>query len=270
MQLAALNTRAIYDGLRRVAFKGKVENNPIESKSKGEVFEDRTEIDAIPGENEVSIAAFNRGNSVQSYIETVSFKSFLQPEDPHLYILSIGVNQYKDIGITLEYAAKDSKDFTEKILKQSATLYKPENIHIVQLIDTEATKANITGKIAELSQKVNPSDGFILFEAGHGVLLQNQYYMLTHDYNGSLDSSSLISSNEIVEMSKKIKALSQLFVFDTCHAGGMDSIISGLYDARMVVLAKKMGLHIYASASSTQEAMDGYKGNGLFTYRAYA
>lgn len=43
-------------------------------------------------------------------------------------------------------------------------------------------------------------------------------------------------------------------------------IVSGLYDARMSVLAKKMGLHIYASANSTQEALDGYKGNGLFTY----
>jgi hypothetical protein len=27
-----------------------------------------------------------------------------------------------------------------------------------------------------------------------------------------------------------------------------------------------MGLHIYASASDKQAAMDGYKGNGLFTY----
>jgi len=46
----------------------------------------------------------------------------------------------------------------------------------------------------------------------------------------------------------------------------VDAIVSGLYDARMSVLAKKMGLHIYASASDKQAAMDGYKGNGLFTY----
>ncbi len=76
----------------------------------------------------------------------------------------------------------------------------------------------------------------------------------------------MISSNEIVEISKKIKSLSQLFIFDTCHAGGMDAIVSGLYDARMSVLAKKMGLHIYALASDKQSAMDGYKGKGLFTH----
>jgi uncharacterized caspase-like protein len=32
-------------------------------------------------------------------------------------------------------------------------------------------------------------------------------------------------------------------------------------------MARNMGLHMFASASSTQEAMDGYKGkNGMFTY----
>jgi hypothetical protein len=76
----------------------------------------------------------------------------------------------------------------------------------------------------------------------------------------------MLSSNEIVDLSKKIKSLSQLFILDTCHSGGVDAIISGLYDARMSVLAKKMGLHIFASAEDKQEALDGYKGNGLFTH----
>jgi uncharacterized caspase-like protein len=145
-------------------------------------------------------------------------------------------------------------------------LYKPQNIHYSLVTDADATKTNIVNKVNELSNTIKPQDNFILFVAGHGVLLQNQYYMLTHDYNGQVSDMSMISSNEIVEMSKKIKSLSQLFIFDTCHAGGVDYIVSGLYDARMSVLAKKMGLHIYASANDKQAAMDGYKRNGLFTY----
>jgi uncharacterized caspase-like protein len=145
-------------------------------------------------------------------------------------------------------------------------VYNHQNIHYELLIDNEARKENIISKINKLSKIIKPNDGFILFVAGHGVLLQNQYYMLTHDYDGMVNDASMISSNEIVEMSKKIKSLSQLFIFDTCHAGGVDTIVSGLYDARMSVLAKKMGLHIYASANSIQEAQDGYQGNGLFTY----
>ncbi|MFA4828007.1 MAG: caspase family protein [Thermodesulfovibrionales bacterium] len=265
-QLAKLDSKAIYEDMRSVQIKAKAEISPVTTKSKGEVFNDCKEIDAISGENEISVTAFNKDNTVQGYMQTAKFTSTIKPEEPHLYILSIGIDQYKDNTINLKYAVKDSKDIEDKILKQAETLYKPQNIHYEFLIDDKATKANITGKINELSKLIKPTDSFILFVAGHGVLLQNQYYMLTYEYDGKVNDNNLISSNEIVEISKKIKSLSQLFIFDTCHAGGVDYIVSGLYDARMSVLAKKMGLHIYASANSKEAAMDGYQGNGLFTY----
>jgi WD40 repeat protein len=265
-QILAMNSKAIYDNMRSVSIKGKTENAPTMAKPKGDVFEDCRELEAVSGENEVSITAFNSGNTVQSPVKTVKFDSARPPEDPHLYILSIGIDKYRDTAVTLKYAAKDAADIEQKLLTQSATVYNPRNIHYELLTDEKAGKGNIMNKINELSRIIKPQDGFILFAAGHGVLLQNQYYMLTSDYDGMVNDSSVISSNEIVEMSKKIKSLSQLFIFDTCHAGGVDSIVSGLYDARMSVLAKKMGLHIYASANSIQEAQDGYQGNGLFTY----
>ncbi len=265
---SALDGMAIYSDMRGVSVvRSRVDPAPVLSgKAKGELFSDCREVEAIPGNNEVSVTAFNAGNTVQSYIKTVSFHSKVKAEDPHLYILSVGIDQYRDKSITLRYAAKDAKDLEEKLKAQSATLYPPENIHHSLLTDTRATKISLSGKIEELARKIKPQDSFILFAAGHGVLLQNQYYMLTHDFSGRVDSGSMLSSNEIVEMSKKIKSLSQLFILDTCHAGGVDYIVSGLYDARMSVLAKKMGLHIYASASDRQAALDGYKGNGLFTH----
>ena len=55
-------------------------------------------------------------------------------------------------------------------------------------------------------------------------------------------------------------------MFDTCHAGGLNSLARGLYDARLAVLARNMGLHIFASAGAAEEAIDGYQGNGLFTH----
>jgi len=266
MQLAALNSRSIYEDMRAISIKGKEDIVPISSNPKGDVFEDCKVIETISGENEVSITAFNYNNTVQSYMKTNTFNSTVKPEEPHLYILSIGIDQYKDNAVNLKYAVKDAKDIEEKLKTQASTLYKPQNIHYELVTDKEATKSMINSKLNEFAQVIKPQDSFILFVAGHGVLLQNQYYMITHDYNGTVNYDSMIGSNEIVEMSKKIKSLSQLFIFDTCHAGGVDYIVSGLYDARMSVLAKKMGLHIYASASDKQAAIDGYKGNGLFSY----
>ena len=265
-QLAALSSKAIYEDMRSIVVKGHVDSVPIAVKLKGDVFEDCKNVEAIPGENEVSVAAFNSSNTVQSYMKTVSFNSKIDQEEPNLYILAIGIDQYKDASVNLKYAVKDARDIEEKIKVQAATLYSPRNIHYELLTDKEATKVNITKMIDALVATIKPQDNFILFVAGHGILLQNQYYMLTHDFNGHVGDTNMISSNEIVEMSKRIKSLSQLFIFDTCHAGGVDTIVNGLYDARMSVLAKKMGLHIYASASDKQGAMDGYKGNGLFTH----
>jgi uncharacterized caspase-like protein len=60
-------------------------------------------------------------------------------------------------------------------------------------------------------------------------------------------------------------------VLDTCHSGGLDSKMSGLYDARMSLLAKNMGLHMYASAQATETAQDGIPGtNGTFTAQLLA
>lgn len=265
--LAKLDSKTIYEDMRSIKVNEKsMEAGTATRKPKGEIFKDCKDIEVVSGENEISVVAFNRDNTVQGYMKTTKLVSKMPPEEPHLYILSIGIDLYKDSTINLKYAVKDAKDITEKILKQAATLYNPRNIHYELLTDDNAAKANITGRINELAKLIRPADSFILFAAGHGVLLQNQYYMLTSEYDGKVNSNNLISSNEIVEISKKIKSLSQLFMFDTCHAGGVDTIVSGLYDARISVLAKKMGLHIYASANSKEAALDGYQGNGLFTY----
>jgi WD40 repeat protein len=266
-QIASLNSRAIYHDQRALIVREKETANSSTNKVKGDLIDECVEIETIAGDNEIGLAAFNAPNTVQGSMATMSFNSTRKPEEPHLYIVAVGIDNYRDASINLKHAAKDARDFLGKLNRVTTTLYKPENVHIVSLVDSKAGKQAILNTIQELSLKVKHSDGFIFFNASHGVLLENQYYIVTADFDGSLEKTdSLISSNEIVEMSKKIKSLSQLFVFDTCHAGGVDNIVSGLYDARMVNLARKMGLHIYASASDKQTAMDGYKGNGLFTH----
>lgn len=265
MKLASLDGEAIHRSLRTLKVLKK-DRAPVGAGGKGNEFEECHELETMPGENEISVAAFNAPNTVQSTLEIARFTVDRKPEEPHLYVLAIGIDTYRDPSVSLQFAVKDAVDFRAMILEKAASLYQPQNIHIEGLSDKEATKEGIQKAIQTLSGKVKLWDSFILFVASHGALLDNQYYIVTAGYDGKVNPADLISSNEIVGMSKNIKSLSQLFIFDTCHAGGVDNIVSGLYDARMSVMAKKMGLHIYASAGSVQEALDGYKGNGLFTH----
>ena len=267
LKLAALNSRAVYQDMRSLTVKEKQSPGAVLARSKGELVDDCVELETIAGDNEIGLTAFNAPNTVQSAMGTARFVSTRAQEEPRLYILAVGIDRYRDASINLKYAAKDAKDFIAQLAGKAGTIYKPSNIHLTSLVNEQASKQNILATIEKLAVQVKHGDSFIFFNASHGLLLQSQYYIVTSNFDGRLDTSgSLISSNEIVEMSKKIKSLSQLFVFDTCHAGGVDTIVSGLYDARMSVLAKKMGLHIYASAGSVQTAMDGYKGNGLYTH----
>lgn len=265
IKLASLDGSAIYRDLRNLKV---VRGNqaPVVASGKGNEYEQCQELETVPGENEISVTAFNAANTIQSNIVTIRFAADRKAEEPHLYVLGIGIDKYRDPSVTLQYAAKDANDFRTMIRKKASSLYKPENIHIEGLSDRTATKEGIQRAIQALSGKVKLWDSFILFVASHGALIENQYYIVTAGFDGSANPTNLISSNEIVGMSKNIKSLSQLFIFDTCHAGGVDNIVSGLYDARMSVMAKKMGLHIYASAGTVQEALDGYEGNGLFTH----
>lgn len=71
---------------------------------------------------------------------------------------------------------------------------------------------------------------------------------------------------ELMEYSKKIPALKSIYVLDTCQSGGIGPVVNGLYDARISVLAKSLGMHVLSGAKTNQAALDNYKGNGLFTH----
>lgn len=262
--LLSNNSRAIYDDMRGLRARSKADAGIATLKAKGNRFDECIDVEAIPGENEIAVSAFNATNTVQSSIESVKFLSKRKPEEPHLYILTIGTDNYKDQVANLKYAVKDAKDFAQKLSPKAASMYKAENIHLTMLANPGKNK--VLDAIEIIEPRIKHGDAFILFVASHGVLIENQYYVVTGDYGGVLDNKTTISTNELVNISKRIRSLSQLYIFDTCHAGGVDNIVNGLYDARMSVMARKMGLHIYASAGSTQTALDGYQGNGLFTH----
>jgi len=266
LNLASVNGEDIYRSLRGLKRVYNVDSAVQTASRKGNLVEECQEVDVIPGSNEIGVVAFNSGNTVQSSMAIGSFFSGRNPVDPHLYVLNIGIDEFVDSSANLKYAAKDAQDFQSLMKEKSGALFKRENIHLIPLANRQATKQGILSKIEEIVQKVKPWDSFILFVASHGVMFGNQYYLVSAGYDGTTESNNLIGSNEIVDISKKIRALNQLFVFDTCHAGGVDNIVGGLYDARMSVLARNMGLHIYASAGGLQEALDGYQGNGLFTH----
>jgi uncharacterized caspase-like protein len=278
----SLQTRTV-DAARSAAER-KCKPGQVSDPCKSEI-----EIEVIPGEeNTITMVAFNRDNTIQSAPASVTFTSTLPKEEPRLWLLPVGINQFQGIS-PLVNARKDAQDFAcayagRQALKtagvncsdegKASSLFKPQNIHVPRaLFDAQATKANILAALDEIAQKAKPSDTFVWFVASHGMLDGNGLFGIVAadtkfkcPNNLCTEVEGAITSNEILEASKKIKAMKQLVVLDTCHSGGLDAKLSGLYDARVSLLAKNMGLHMFASAQATEAALDGKPGtNGAFT-----
>jgi WD40 repeat protein len=268
-KLSAQNSSSIKGGNERALKKIKESStakSTIISEGKGEFYESFFETWAVSGQNEYALSAFNANNTAQSAFGTKEFISNEKPKAPKLYVVSVGVDKFLESDANLKYAAKDANDFRVLFNKKAESLFSKQNIVTKVISNEEATKQNISAALNEMANSAQPQDVFVFFGASHGVLFDGQYYLVTHTYNGVLDPNTMISSNDIINASKQIPSFKQLFILDTCHAGGLDAVMSGLYDSKMSVLAKKSGLHIYASAGSQQTAIDGYKGNGLFTH----
>lgn len=248
------------------------------------------EIDVLPGEvNEVTVLGRNSENTLLGLGQTVRFTSTLAKSEPHLWLLPVGIAKFADAGVRpLASPRKDALDFAcfyggREALKNvgivcnqigyATTVFKPSQVHMLEpLFNERATRANILAKLDEIAQKSRPGDTFVWFVSSHGTVDANSVYGIVPFDAKCQDTrcsgaTGLISSNDILERSKAIRAMKQLVILDTCHAGGLDNKMSGLYDARMSGLAKNMGLHLYAAATATEVALDGVDAsrNSLFT-----
>jgi hypothetical protein len=226
-------------------------------------YEKNYNVNLISGRNIITASAFNGHNTVMSSMVSVDVISSIPPKKSKLYALIVGNNQFLNKKLSLRYAIKDSKDFETTIREVSASLF--EKINIIRLAD--ATKHEILNELKILSHKVKPQDVFIFFVASHGSASDDMYFIYTSDFDGITRSkNSSISSVELMEYSKLISALKHIYIFDTCQAGGIGSVVLGLYDTRISVLASVLGMHVFAGSKTHQAALDGYNYNGLFTH----
>lgn len=250
--------------LRRVTTdKNNIEIKTIDFKPITGTVEKTYTISLIKGENTISVSAFNGTNTVMSAMESIKINADIPERKPEIYVLSIGNNNFSDVSLNLKNAKKDAEDFSGLLKNIAAPLY--DKTHIQTLID--AKKSDVVEAIYSICSQMKPEDIFILFAASHGRAEDDIYYLYTSDFDGNIrNGMNSISSVELMELSKRIPALKQIFILDTCQSGGMENIVSGLYDARISVLAKALGMHIFAGAKTYQEAQDIYQENGLFTH----
>ena len=229
----------------------------------------------ISGKNSLRAIAFNADNSMQSSDALFEIDAQTAVKKPALYALVIGIKDYENPKLTLKYPVADARLFADTINAGATGLF--DSIKMTQLTTRqETTSAAITAALTQMRTQVGANDLFVFYVASHGTVDDGEYFLITSNV-GATSTERLkrdaLSQNNLKELISNIPTSKKLIVLDTCNAGKLGDAIQvamltrGMSeDTAFKVLSRAVGSTILSAANSQQEALEGYRDHGLFTY----
>ncbi len=129
------------------------------------------------------------------------------------YLVAVGINQYKHIGLKLREAVNDAKKIVKKIASNC------QNTQTYLLLDAKATKKEIINTVKKVNSKASKKDSVIFFYSGSGFNYQNKNYIFSYDSKVKKDKpliNTFISVKDISSIFKAHKIKKGLMIFDAC------------------------------------------------------
>ncbi|PKN70100.1 MAG: hypothetical protein CVU54_06825 [Deltaproteobacteria bacterium HGW-Deltaproteobacteria-12] len=229
----------------------------------------------VNGKNTIKAVAMNGEGSMQSNEATLEVTAnYARAGKPSLSALVIGINQFKNPKLKLQYSTADADLFAATLQSVSEGLF--DRVTIKKLIRPEQTTSEAILREIRAFQSLRPDDLFVFYIASHGTVDEGEYFLITSNV-GSLRTEKLktdaISQHKLKEAIANIPATKKLIIIDTCNAGALGEAIQvammtrGMSeDTALKILSRAVGSTILSASTSMQEALEGYKGHGLFTY----
>jgi len=222
-------------------------------------------------------AASKNGVDAEKAKFTITYKGATD-EKPTLYLITVGINKYKNPKYNLNYAEADANGVEASIKKSSSGIFKaivPYNIR-----NEKAVKTNILAALDDVKKKSLEQDILVMYYAGHGVMSgeaasEKEFYIVPTDVTQlygreDLLAEKAIGASSLKEYAKTINAQKQVFIIDACQsAGALESITErGAAEEKAIAhLARSTGTFWITSTGSNQFASEFDKlGHGIFTY----
>lgn len=220
-------------------------------------------------------AASKSGIESEKVKFTVLYKGATE-DKPKLYLVTIGVNTYKNNKYNLNYAQADA-DGVEKAVKQnSGSLFK--EIVTYNIRNDKAVKPTILAALDDIKKKSLQQDVLLVYYAGHGVMTEGtngEFYIVPHDVTQLYGKDDVlkekgISATSLKQYAQEINAQKQVFILDACQsAGALETVaVRGAAEEKAIAqLARSTGTFWITATGSNQFATEFEKlGHGIFTY----
>ena len=191
---------------------------PISSK-KGLAVNKSREISLQPkvllseGSNNISVTAVNE-KGIESVEELFSVHcSPASPRPRRLFYLGVGVSQYADSSMNLQYAARDAEEIAKYLENWGDTTV------LITRTNAQATRENILS-LKKLLGRTNTEDVVILSFSGHGMVEKDKgFFFAPHEMDFTNPSAHGISMEMIEDLLDDIPARKRLLLLDACHSG---------------------------------------------------
>ena len=175
------------------------------------------DIELSNGFNKIQVSALNT-SGIESLKETVEVTYTGSASTKDLYLVAIGVSDYDQQDMSLNFAAKDATDLVN-LLKQQE---RYNEIVDIKVLNQDATKENISSLKDQLQQS-KPDDDIVVFVAGHGLLDKNlDYYLGTSDIDFSDPATRGLPYEDLEGLLDGIQSRNKLLLIDACHSGEVD------------------------------------------------
>jgi WD40 repeat protein/uncharacterized caspase-like protein len=257
------------------------------------------EITVTAGPNRLVAYAFNRDNVKSKDAPLVFTGAETLKRKGTAYIIAVGINEYANTQYNLKYATADAQSFGDEIRRRQTQIGEFERVEVVQLLDKDATKANILTAIKRLAgepgppslkagpfdvlRRVEPEDTVIIYYAGHGTAQAQRFYLIPHDLGYTGDRTKLtedglktmlahsISDLELEAAVEGLDAGHLLLIIDACNSGqaleAEEKRRGPMNSKGLAQLAYEKGMYILTAAQSFQAALEAAQlGHGYLTY----
>jgi hypothetical protein len=222
----------------------------------------------LQGENRLHAVAFNHDRTESNPHELVVFLKAVSKETA-LNLLVVGINNYKNPALKLNYAIPDAKGIVRIFNERGRRLFR--KVSVMSLYDDQATGVSIRSRLKRLGN-TQPQDTVVIFLAGHGENLKGKWYFIPYEViYPERDQEVMIkgiSSDDIADYVRHMGARKILLLMDSCKAGAALLAFRGYEDRRVLMqLARATGVHIVAASTKDQYAAEVKAiGHGVFTY----
>jgi len=247
----------------------------------GPTFERSFNVLLAPGENRLRAVAFSVDMTESNPVLASIILPAATNEKVDMYILAVGIDQYRNSSYNLSYCADDARSFARALEGRARPLFSA--VRTVELIDHDATRAGLLAAFADLKTRVKPSDVFVFFYAGHGVALDiqnpegqivSEFMYVLRDVTQMSDpvrcAADAISGTEMRALLREVKASKQVMFVDACNSGAFINQLASRGAAEENALAKlsrATGSVVFASTTKEQAAFEFAElRHGVFTY----